>query len=282
MAIKSHFHPRPSDLLLVTNPKSGTTWLKALSFATLHRHSFSLSDHPLLTTTPHDCVPFIETLFNHSTIPNLNTLPSPTIFATHSPLSLLPETLSADSSPGYRIVYLCREPKDTLVSLWNFNDGIRTSVISGEETEGLEFSKAFDMFSQDKFLFLRYEEIMEDPVSQLRKLAEFMGCPFSMDEERDGVVEHIVELCSFGNLSKLDVNKTTPVEKDILPPSSFFRKGRVGDWVNYLSMEMDEKLDLITKEKLHGSGLIFKCTTTGIAVDSSSSSSMHAAAASQV
>ncbi|KAM0947679.1 hypothetical protein DsansV1_C07g0070001 [Dioscorea sansibarensis] len=58
MAIQSHFNP-----LLVTNPKSSTTRLKALSYATLHRHSFSLiSDHPLLIHTPHQCVPSLENL----------------------------------------------------------------------------------------------------------------------------------------------------------------------------------------------------------------------------
>ncbi|XP_039136425.1 cytosolic sulfotransferase 15-like [Dioscorea cayenensis subsp. rotundata] len=123
MAIQSHFNPRPSDIIFVINAKSGTTWLKALSYAILHRHSFSLSDHPLLTHTPHQCDPFLENLFSYGTIPNISVLPSPTIFATHLRFSLQPKTpLSC------RIVYLCRDPKDTLLSFWNFNKRLGISL----------------------------------------------------------------------------------------------------------------------------------------------------------
>ncbi|XP_039126864.1 cytosolic sulfotransferase 15-like [Dioscorea cayenensis subsp. rotundata] len=281
MAIQSHFNPRPSDILLVTNPKSGTTWLKALSFATLHRRSFSLSDHPLLTNTPHQCLPYLEHLFSHRTFPNLNVLPSPTIFATHLPLSLLPQ-----SALRCRIVYLCRDPKDTFVSMYHFVDRSMGSFAEHTSTtQGLDLSKTFQMFSQgtsafgpfwdhmlgywkeslrspEMVLFFRYEEMMEDPVSRLSRLAQFMGCPFSMEEERDGVVEDIVKLCSFDNLREFEVNKDNKGSfEGKLPASSFFRKGKVGDWVNYLSMEMAEKLDAITKEKLHGSGLTFESSS---------------------
>ena len=36
---------------------------------------------------------------------------------------------------------------------------------------------------------------------------------------------------------------------------SFFRRGKVGDWVNYLSVDMAERIDHVVEEKLHGSGL---------------------------
>ncbi|KAH7666788.1 P-loop containing nucleoside triphosphate hydrolase protein [Dioscorea alata] len=285
VAIQSYFNPRPADILLVTNPKSGTTWLKALAFATLHRHTYSLSNHPLLTTTPHDCVPFLETLFNHRTIPHLNILPSPTIFTTHLPLSLLPKSVLS-----CRIVYLCRDPKDTFVSLWSFTERMSISLSGAtNRNEGFEFNKAFQLFSQgiapfgpfwdhelgywngslrrpEKVLFLRYEKMMEDPVNHLRRLAEFMGCPFSTEEERDGVMEDLVGLCSFDKLSNLEVNKGAvnidgETSKAPVAPDYYFRKGKVGDWVNYLSIEMAEKLDAITKEKLHGSGLSFETST---------------------
>ena len=35
-------------------------------------------------------------------------------------------------------------------------------------------------------------------------MAKFMGYPFSLEEEHKGMVQKIIELCSFENLSKLE------------------------------------------------------------------------------
>lgn len=39
----------------------------------------------------------------------------------------------------------------------------------------------------------------------------------------------------------------------VIDKSSYFRKGKVGDWVNYMIQEMGRKLDCIVQEKLQGS-----------------------------
>ncbi|GMP77824.1 hypothetical protein CsSME_00033972 [Camellia sinensis var. sinensis] len=49
-----------TDLIIVTLPKSGTTWLKALAFTIENRNNYPLSESPLLTTNPHILVPFLE------------------------------------------------------------------------------------------------------------------------------------------------------------------------------------------------------------------------------
>ncbi|MFQ6641949.1 hypothetical protein Gotur_016710 [Gossypium turneri] len=80
-----------------------------------------------------------------------------------------------------------------------------------------------------------------------------MGYPFSSEEQQQGVPENIVKMCSFDNLSGLKVNKTgrhRETENNI-----FFRKGKIGDWKNYLTTEMAQRLDQRTMQKLSGSGL---------------------------
>ncbi|EHA8590996.1 putative Flavonol 4'-sulfotransferase [Cocos nucifera] len=49
----------------------------------------------------------------------------------------------------------------------------------------------------ERVLFLKYEDMMEKPVANVKRLAEFLGCPFSPQEEKEGVVEEIMRMCSF-------------------------------------------------------------------------------------
>ena len=46
-----------------------------------------------------------------------------------------------------------------------------------------------------KVLFLKYENMKEDIISHVKRLAEFLGFPFSL-EEREGVVKEISRLYS--------------------------------------------------------------------------------------
>ncbi|KAI8028234.1 Cytosolic sulfotransferase 14 [Camellia lanceoleosa] len=107
-----------------------------------------------------------------------------------------------------------------------------------------------------KVLFLMYEDLKEDITLQIKRLAEFMGVPFSLEEERKGVIEEISKLCSFNNLRELEVNKSGSLLQ--FENKTFFRRGEVGDWVNHLTSEMVQRLNKIMEEKLDNSGLTFK------------------------
>ncbi|XP_059650476.1 cytosolic sulfotransferase 6-like [Cornus florida] len=102
-----------------------------------------------------------------------------------------------------------------------------------------------------KVLFLNYDDLKEDTTFHLKNLAEFLGCPFSLEEEEKGVVEEIIKLCSFENLKDLSTNKTGK-------RPYYFRKGQVGDWANYMTPSMVEHLEVVVKEKFSGPGLSFK------------------------
>ncbi|KAB5533984.1 hypothetical protein DKX38_017070 [Salix brachista] len=109
----------------------------------------------------------------------------------------------------------------------------------------------------EKILFLTYEEMKKDTAVHVMKLAEFMGCSFTVEEE-EGEVQKIVSMCSFEKLSTLEVNKngTHSLDTSIAVKNSvFFRKGEIGDWANNLTPEMGARLDDIMEQKLKGSGL---------------------------
>ncbi|XP_043694564.1 cytosolic sulfotransferase 5-like [Telopea speciosissima] len=278
LAVQDHFKPKPSDILIASTPKCGSTWLRSLAFAVMNRESHPPSDqqHPLLLFNSHHLVPVIEASLyndyvNDNRIPNLDILPSPTLFSTHMPYTSLPQSVT--HSETTRIVYICRNTKDTLVSWWHFANKFRLNI----SLEPLQLEDAFEMFCKgmlsccpfwdhvlgywkeslarpQNVLFLKYEEMVAEPALHLKSLAEFMGYPFSSMEEREGVIDQIIKLCSFQNLSNLPVNKTGTSYPGV-SNSFFFGRGKVGDSANFLTPEMIEQLDHITEQKLHGSGL---------------------------
>ncbi|KAK3442879.1 cytosolic sulfotransferase 12 [Eucalyptus grandis] len=274
LACQRHFRAQDTDILLVTTPKSGTTWLKAILFALLNRTKYSGSgsqgQHPLLNHNPHDLVPFLELkLYVEQDTPDLASLPPPRLFATHLPYQSLPQPVRDSKC---KLVYLCRNPKDTCVSLWHFTNKLRPKE-RGENSlqESLDrFCRGVSLFgpywdhvlgyhkasseTPEKVLFLKYEDMKEDPYANLRRLAGFLECPFSQEELREGMVDEILRLCSFDNLSGLEVNKRGKLASGE-ENKAFFRRGEVGDWVNYLSVDIAEKIDRVGEEKLHGSGL---------------------------
>ncbi|KAL6644545.1 hypothetical protein ACP70R_016153 [Stipagrostis hirtigluma subsp. patula] len=272
--VQAQFQPRSNDIILATYPKCGTTWLKALAFTITNRsiHSVTSNNHPLLTNHPQDLVPFLD-LPPRDICPltELETLPSPRLLCTHLPLTLLP---SGTLTLGCRIVYLCREPKDVLVSTWHYMNKLHQGFF-------IEFDKAFDYFCEgfsiygpiwehflgywkqsmiepDRVLFLKYNEMMAEPAKHVKILAKFLHVPFTEEEESAGVVEKVVRLCSFENLKSLPVNSSGVSDRfGALPTknSLFFRSATIGDWANHMTQEMANKLDCIIEEKLKGSGL---------------------------
>ncbi|XP_050235829.1 cytosolic sulfotransferase 13 [Mercurialis annua] len=271
ISCQNHFQAQNSDIFLVTTPKSGSTWLKSIIFALVNRVHFPnpKTHHPLLTHNPHHLVPFLEYQYIKTQFPDDVMIESPRFFSTHLPFSSLPKSVAES---GSKLVYLCRNPKDTFVSMWHFTNKLRPNE-KGENSleETLEkFCRGVSLYgpfwdhvlgywkqsleNPETVLFLKYEDFKKKPKEHVMKLCEFLGCPFSEEEENNGVIDEILNLCSFDNLSSLEVNKTGKLPSGE-ENSAFFRRGLIGDSENYLTDEMSEKMDRITQEKLQGCGL---------------------------
>ncbi|KAF0901154.1 hypothetical protein E2562_038168 [Oryza meyeriana var. granulata] len=264
--------PRAGDVLLASLPKSGTTWLKALAFATMARRACppASADHPLRRLNPHDCVPLLERPFATGRDALLDELPSPRLMCTHMPLSLLPATM-VDGNSNTKIIYICRDQKDRLISLWHFlkRNGLEDlslqevyeSICDGTCFAGPVWDHMLGYWRVSKtdpsrLLFLKYEEILQDPANTVRKLAQFVRQPFSDTEEEASIVAEIVKLCSLENLRSQTANRAGIQGMFIkFSHDSYFRKGVAGDWRNHMTREMGERLDSIIRGKLCGSGL---------------------------
>lgn len=270
---QEQFKPQPNDIILCSYPRTGTTWLKSLSFAIMNRNNSDSSINSLHSVMPHECVPFLEVdLFQQKSIKYYPKVP---LVATHLPYSSLPKSVMDSTC---KLVYICRDPKDVFVSLWHFLGNVKHKE---KDLKEFPLVKGFDLFCNgvslhgpywdhilgywraslelaEKILFIKYEDLKAKTSFHVKRLAEFMGYPFSSDEQREGVVEKIIELCDFHNLRNLEVNKKGEYaifESVVVQNKKYFRKGQVGDWKNYLSADMQQRLDWIVDQKLQGSGL---------------------------
>lgn len=277
LSFQEHFRAQPLNVVLATSPKSGTTWLKALAFAITTRHLFPIDRTPLLTSNPHELVRYLEIDVSWEKDQGDWGLQKvqygSMVFSTHMLYEMLPESIL---NSNCKIVYICRNPLDQFVSFHHFLIKNRIE----KDAAPLELEVAVDKFCQgihpqgpfwdhvlgywnahlknpEKVLFLKYEDLKEDICLHVRKIAEFMGFPFSSEEERRGLVEKIASLCSFDNLRSLDVNKKGKLY-GVMEKSSYFRKGEVGDWKNFLTPGMSERIKNTMESKLMGSGLSFQ------------------------
>ncbi|KAI9156338.1 hypothetical protein LWI28_004518 [Acer negundo] len=277
--IQSHFKACSDDIILASFPKTGTTWLKALCVSILECQSKGDDDNggdqkdDLSKKNPHSCVLTFESeVYGRDDSINpediLSGMPSPRLLHTHLPYTHLPDSMKKSNC---KIVYITRNPKDTLVSFWHF----AAKLSAGSNRGPYPFEKAYNEFCKggyplgphsdhvleywyekskrpENILFLKYEELKKDPKEQVKKLASFIGRPLKEIE-----VEEVLWKSSLDRLKDLEVNKHGAVLTSNIPNNSFFRKGVVGDWKNHFTEEMKKNLDEITRTKLEGSGFDF-------------------------
>ncbi|KAL6900803.1 hypothetical protein ACP4OV_005479 [Aristida adscensionis] len=108
--------------------------------------------------------------------------------------------------------------------------------------------------------------MMADPVKHVKILAKFLGVPFTGEEEEGGIPEEVVRLCSFEKLNGLQANQEDIVRLEnvvSLEKSVFFRKGKVGDWVNHISKDIGRKLHYYRNRHQHR---LMKGISTGFRV----------------
>ncbi|KAL0380987.1 UNVERIFIED_CONTAM: Cytosolic sulfotransferase 5 [Sesamum angustifolium] len=204
--------PLPGDVILASFPKTGTTWLKAILHSIIHP-SPQLQNHPLALNHPQELVPSLETnlyvekgteLDGGNKTPEFLAVKDPQearILATHIPYQILGDILN---SSDCKVVYVTRNPKDTLVSLWHF-----LQKSSDVDKDPWEVEAAVDQFCRgvvpfgpyydhvlayrqeslnrpEKVYFLTYEELKEKSKNHVRKLGEFLGRPFDQSEKGRG------------------------------------------------------------------------------------------------
>ncbi|KAK9742689.1 hypothetical protein RND81_03G191200 [Saponaria officinalis] len=280
LAFQRHFQARDTDLIVASFPKTGTTWLKSLLFSVINREKYDIRTTPLLSSHPHELVYRLEVdvygnAFDYPRPCHLNDLPSPRLLHTHLPYTSLPESIKFS---GCKVLYISRNPMDTFVSLWYFTTSAMKKI-EGDDFEYVSLEEFFEDFIQGKIvhgpffdhvvefwkaslerpknvLFLKYEDLKDGPITELKKLAEFVGVPFTPKEESEGVIKDIIGLCSIDSMKEMEGNKSGVFNK-FYEKKSYFRKGEVGGWTQHFTPSMVQRIKAIMHEKFESIGLSF-------------------------
>ncbi|XP_067881744.1 amine sulfotransferase-like isoform X2 [Heterodontus francisci] len=242
-----NFEITDSDVVAVTYPKSGTVWMQQiLSLIYSDGDQVAVQSKPAEKRVPWIELPFLD----------FQTHPPPRLSVTHLPYHLVPSGLKKKTG---KVIYVARNPKDVVVSLYHFQHFI--TVLStpsnfedflGKFIEGkVVFSSWFDHIHnwyahRDEFniLFVTYEEMKLDLRTSIQKICDFLGKELD-DEKLDTVVKH----CTFKNMKMNPMANYENVENKNAS-GAFLRKGIVGDWKNHFTVAQSEMFDRIFQERM--------------------------------
>ncbi|XP_076434753.1 sulfotransferase 1A1-like [Babylonia areolata] len=231
---------REDDVLLCSFPKSGTHWMYRV-IDMLQRGQVIYDKR-----TP-DC-----TFLDIQRIERLVELDSPRLLVSHVPFDLLPQEAKDKRT---KIVHVYRNPRAVLVSLcfqmaalepddekWSI-DKVADLMFAGKMPYSGWFNYMDKLHAYEKenpaqpILHVSYEEMTQNPLDTVKKLAEFLEKPGTPE-----MYAAIVEACSFKK-QKESEESADPNQARL----KFYRKGDMNDWKNYVTVAVNEKFEEVLK-----------------------------------
>ncbi|XP_062298485.1 sulfotransferase 2B1-like [Scomber scombrus] len=244
---------RPDDILIVTYPKSGTTWMQEIVPLIM-----SGGDPASVETLPNwDRVPWLEV--GQSRTHKHEERPSPRMFATHFQYNMMPPSFF-DVKP--KVIYVMRNPKDVFTSSFHYYGMISFVGDQGTQSEFLHkfldgkvmFGSWFDhvkgwLNAEDKerIMYISYEEMITDLKESVARMSQFLEK--SLDAQ---VIEKIADRCVFKNMKQNKMSNYSQVPRGFMDQtkSEFLRKGIAGDWKNQLTVAEVKHFDAVYKDRM--------------------------------
>ncbi|CDW55667.1 Sulfotransfer 1 domain containing protein [Trichuris trichiura] len=278
MEYLNNFEFRPSDIIILSYPKSGTTWVSEIVSQLCH--SEEAKARPL-----HERVPWLEMessyiwvrfyWFWHMLTKLLHLRSSegdekaaiePRMWFSHLPLELMPKPVIEGKC---KVVYVCRNPKDTAVSYYHFHrmarflgqqdiawDDFFPLYTSGNIYCGSWFEHVTSYWKLSKLnpnmIFVKYEDMQVDLRSQIQRLIKFLDV-HPTSEMIDNVI-HTVQFNTMKSSRKSNRDGVWLFNQNV---SEFIRKGEVGDWKNYFTVAQSETFDKIYEYRMKSTGIDF-------------------------
>ncbi|NXY56729.1 ST2B1 Sulfotransferase, partial [Callaeas wilsoni] len=218
---------RPTDVLIATYPKSGTTWMQEI--LTL---LFSLGDARPAKTIPNwERAPWLEQIYCREALRDTET---PRLLTTHLPAHVLAPALQRSKA---KVIYVARNPKDVAVSFYHFHhlakflpdpssfDAFLTQFLEGTVHYGSWFDHVKGWLGQRHLLdilYITYEELHQDLRGTAQRLSTFLGYPLA-----PGTLAALEQHCSFSAMRDNAMANYSLIPPEIMDHSQgrFMRKG---------------------------------------------------------
>lgn len=227
---------RADDVFVLSYPRSGNTWTRFLLASLL---------------SARDDVSFLNI---EKRIPDIYVNPELRLRLMRRPRIL--KSHERFDARYRRIIYLVRDPRDVLVSFYNYQ--IMMNRLSDQHSVadyttrflagGVPFGSWEDHVQgwltpwegHDDFLLVRYEDLCREPVSQLKGIASFLG--LARDQ---AALEAAVARCTADAMRKLEVEQWRRWKPLRLkrPDRLFVRAAAAGQWRRELPSSLARKVE---------------------------------------
>lgn len=247
--ILAHFQARPTDVLITTAPKAGTTWMQQI----LHqlRSSGGVPDFDDIDQV----VPWLERHRPGRTWPEVladfEGRPDPRLFKTHCTWEQTPGRETA------RIILTVRDPRDCCISFYHHLLDMSDTALADSALErpqsldahvdawlgfGAWFRNVASWWPhrhRSNLLMLRYSDLKADLIGAMAQIARFLD--WSLTPQ---ALERAAQHASFAWM-KTNSHRfmgRNPDGSPMFRPGGFIRKGETGDHKSHLTQDQEERI----------------------------------------
>ncbi|XP_075185560.1 sulfotransferase 2B1-like [Anomaloglossus baeobatrachus] len=207
--------------------------------------------------------PWYETIEGQSQIKDV--VP-PRVLTSHLPFHIFAKSFFTSKA---KIIYVMRNPKDILVSLFHFSKMLHLYKEPKSLPEFFEdflqgnilYNSWFDhvkgwmqMKGNKNFFVITYEELHEDLRDSVVRICEFLG-----KDVDDSLIDLVVKHSSFNVMKENKMSNYTLISENFMDHTkgSFMRKGITGDWKNHFTVAQNEYFDDFYKKKMKDLNMTF-------------------------
>lgn len=223
-ALINRFNYRNDDVIIVSYPKSGSTWLRFIC-AHLIKNKFQSNDIEIDFQSLNRIIPAISYDAINKANVDFDSLPSPRILRSHS--------LFTNRFP--KVVYLLRDGRDVMVSYYyhfkKLHDykGTLCEFIKEDKIRQVEWSEHVNAWLYNNkvtnMYIIKYEDMIDNTFREIKKLTEFIKINVTTNQ-----IQKAIENSDFKKMRKIENQKGLGYIKNINPNIHLVRKGGYGNW----------------------------------------------------